>query len=318
MIIRINSVAGRDEGAVERVATEDGRRPLDTSRGMVSMGRSPTFPFPQWVADDAYRTVFFDEGQGRTLVFVHGMGGNVTHWEYVLPELARGRRVAGLDLIGFGASRKPNVDYTIERMSDHLLSFLADRGIRKATLVGHSMGGTVAVMTALRRPDIVEGLALVGAAGLAPFPAWMRWGSHLVLHDRLLYPLLRHGYDWILDNVFVDPPQTNECVRHFRKDTLEDVSGIVPHLRDFARVGASASRSIVHLDLSNRLHELEMPVLAVWGEEDRLVRLPGVRDALDRIPRLRRLFLPRTGHMAMIERPGETIAEIERFLGDPP
>lgn len=295
-----------------------GPRRLDESRGLASMGRSPTFPLAQWVDDDPYATAYFDEGRGRTLVFVHGLGGNVTHFEYVLGPLGRGRRVAGLDLVGFGASAKPFVNYSVERLSDHLLAFLDRRGIRKATLVGHSMGGTVCLATALRRPDVVEGLVMIGAAGIAPFPLWMRLGSRLVLHRELLYPALRYGYDWVLDNVFVDSVDENPNVRHFRIATLEDVAGAIPHLREFARVSESACRDLVQRDYSDLVPGMRAPVLAIWGEADRLVRLPGVADVLDRFPRLRTLFLPRTGHMPMIERPRQVIEAVERFLADPP
>ncbi len=55
--------------------------PLDQSAGFLGVGRSLTFPFPQWRARDGHRTVFFDEGRGPAQVFVHGLGGKATHWE---------------------------------------------------------------------------------------------------------------------------------------------------------------------------------------------------------------------------------------------
>ena len=141
--------------------------PLDQSE-FLGMGRSLTFPFPQWRDHDEYRTVFFDEGWGRTLVFVHGVGGNATHFEFVARSLARHHRVVGLDLVGQGWSSKPrNARYTIDLLSDHLLDFLDRRGIERATLVGHSLGGAVCLDAALRRPGLVDGLVLMCAAGVA-------------------------------------------------------------------------------------------------------------------------------------------------------
>ncbi|MBM4395631.1 MAG: alpha/beta fold hydrolase [Deltaproteobacteria bacterium] len=296
------------------MATRNPER-LDDTCGPVSMGRSPTFPFAQWRGWDEHRTVYFDEGRGPALVFVHGLGGNVTHWEFVARELARDHRVIGLDLVGFGATRKPWVDYTVDMLRDHLLEFLASRGIRRATLLGHSMGGTVCLAAALARPDLVEGLVLVGAAGLGPLPGWMKVAGALMLRRRPLFHALLHVHGFILDNVFVDRPEVNPYVRHFRGASLQDAPGF-PHLRDFARVSCSICRDILGRDYSPHLPELSMPVLAIWGEADRLVAFPSVKAALTRIPRLRAFGMAQTGHMPMIERPPLVTGMVRDFLAE--
>lgn len=290
---------------------------LDESHGMVSMGRSPTFPFTQWRAEDAAHTVFFDEGQGPAVVLVHGMGGNITHWEFVARELVKKHRVVGLDLVGFGASDKPHRTYDIDVLRDHLLGVLDEIGIDKATLIGHSMGGTVSLATALARPQLVERLVLIGAAGLAPMPRWMRYGAPLVMHERLLFFLLQHLYNFILDHVFVDGIDVNPGVRHFRQASLRDDPGY-PNLRDFARVSTTLCLDIVRRNYCARLGRLQMPVLAIWGDADQLVGLPGVSDALRRIPRVRTVIIGRCGHMPMIERHHEVLRHLERFFNDPP
>ena len=308
-------------GPRSRRRRDAGREPLDTSRGSVSMGRSPTFPFAQWRAPDRYRTVYFDEGTGPALIFVHGLGGNVTHFEHLLPDLARDHRIVGLDLVGFGASAKPDRRYDVDFLVEHLLTFLAERGVERTTLVGHSMGGTICLAAALSRPEMVEALVLIGAACLAPLPRWIRLGSRLVLHAQVLNPVLKRSYDRILDNVFVDSPEANPYVRNFRVASLADEPGmphLLPHLRDFARVSASVCRDLVQRDYSSRLHELKMPVLALWGDSDKLVTAPSVAEALTRIPRLRRAVIPRAGHLPMVERPAEVLDQIRAFLTNPP
>ena len=300
------------EPTFARPRAGDHRTRLDESHGMVSVGRSTTFPFAQWVASDVWRTVYFDEGEGRPLVLVHGLGGNITHWEYVVEKLARQHRVIGLDLAGFGATQRPNLSYTIELLSDHLIAFIEDRGLQRVTLVGHSLGGAVCIAAALKRPDLFDGLAMIGAAGLAPLPLWMRWGSHLVLHRGLMLPVLPLMANWILDNVFVESTKENPYVRHFRQSSLR--LGGFTHLLDFVRVSASVCKDVVHTNYSDRLHELKLPVLAIWGGADRLVALPGVAAALGNIANLTCEVLPRTGHMPMIERPREVLALLEKFL----
>ncbi|MGI5861404.1 MAG: alpha/beta fold hydrolase [Myxococcales bacterium] len=282
-----------------------------------SIGRSPSFPFAQRRAYDPYRTVYFDEGSGPPLVFVHGLGGNVTHFEFVARELANDHRVAGLDLVGFGASAKPRVRYEIELLRDHLLAFLEERDLRGAVVVGHSLGGAVAVAAALERPDLMKGLVLLGAAGLAPLPWWMRLSAPLLLWELPLFYLLQLTAGLILDQVFVDSPEENPYVRHFRQASMQDRSGF-PNLRDFARVSTTAVRALIRSDFSGRLQSLSVPVLALWGDSDKLVALPGVRESIERLPRSRLVVLERCGHLSMIERPREVVAEVRRFLADPP
>jgi pimeloyl-ACP methyl ester carboxylesterase len=290
---------------------------LDDRDGYLGLGRSHTFPFPQYRDDDKHATVFFDEGEGRTLVFVHGLGANATHWELIVNELVDDHRVAGLDLVGLGWSRKPRVPYTVDLLRDHLLSFLARRGIRRATLVGHSMGGAVCLAAAVKRPDLVEGLVLMCAAGVAPLPRWMRTLGPHVLHRGLLFPMLGLGAAFILNNVFVDRPDENPHVRWFHESSLHDEPSRA-NLYDFARVSESLCADVIGRDYSAHFPSIKIPVLALWGDADKLSAIPSVLRALGGLPRLRTVMLRRTGHLPMVERPDETLFHLKRFLENPP
>ncbi len=285
---------------------------LDVSRGYGGMGRSHTFPFPEYRARDQHRTVFFDAGEGHPIVFVHGMGGNATHFEHVARQLVERHRVIGLDLVGFGWSAKPERRYSLELLRDHLLSFVDRRGLDRFTLVGHSMGGAVALAAALARPGQIDSLALLCAAGLAPLPRWMRVGSKLFVRRQLLYPMLRYGADVIVRNVFVDSPTQNKYVQWFRDTALHDAPG-APNLRAFARVCETLAPLVAQSDYSSQLSHLPMPVLAIWGDGDKLTLLPKVLSAMDQIPRVRSVVL-RSGHLPMIERPKETAFQLERLI----
>jgi pimeloyl-ACP methyl ester carboxylesterase len=299
------------------VSAPDGAELLDVSGQFLGLGRSLTIPFPQWRARDRYRTVFFDEGEGRTLVFVHGLGGNATHWELMARELVPRYRVVGLDLVGFGWSQKPDVPYTVELLRDHLLDFLDMRRIRRATLIGHSLGGAVCLSAALENPAKVESLVTVCGAGLAPLPLWMRLGARVILHQNLLYFLFLQGFDIILDNVFVDHKENNEQIRWFRQASLRDAPGN-PNLKDFARVSETLCRDVVQKDYSDRFSSLSIPVLTMLGDHDKLTSFPSVLRKLSGFRRIRTVVLNRCGHLPMIERPQETLFHLERFLNSPP
>lgn len=290
---------------------------LDESRGMLGMGRSLTFPFRQWRARDEYRTVYFDEGQGHPIVFVHGLGANATHFEFVARDMVRHHRVAGLDLVGCGWSRKPERPYTINLLRDHLLDFLDRRGIGHATLVGHSLGGAVCIAAALARPGQFHSLALLCAAGVAPLPGWMRAAAPVFLRPKVLLPTLALGCRFIVNNVFVDGPKENPHVRWFHRSAMRDEL-TVPNLRDFVRVCETLCQDVVDNDFASRLSSLHLPVLALWGDTDKLTCRSAVLENLDRIQRIRTVILKRCGHMPMIEHPRQTVAQLERLVEHPP
>jgi pimeloyl-ACP methyl ester carboxylesterase len=290
--------------------------PLDESV-FLGMGRSLSFPFPQWRDTDRYRTVFFDEGEGHAVVFVHGLGANFTHFEHVAAPLARDFRVVGIDLVGCGWSRKPDVRYSIDLLRDHLLSFLDRRGIGRATLVGHSLGGAVCLAAALARPGLADGIVLICAAGVARLPRYMRTAAPFMLRRQVLYPFLSLGFNFILKNVFVDNERDNEYVRWFHRSALRDAPGN-PNLRDFARVCETLCPDVARRDYSPRFPTLPAPVLGIWGDHDKLTSIGPVLMNLGRIPRVRTVVIPRAGHMPMVERPEETLFHLERFLESPP
>lgn len=317
----------RGPGASARATAEPPRRdararwsfaePLDESSGFQGLGRSHTFPFPQWRDNDEHRTVFFDEGRGHPIVFIHGLGGNATHFEFIARELVRHHRVVGLDLVGCGWSLKPERNYTIDLLRDHLLDFLDRRGIGNATLVGHSLGGAVGMAAALERPGQFESLVLMCAAGVAPLPTWMRAAAPLFLRPQVLLPTLTLGADFIVNNVFVDRADRNPYVRWFRDSAMRDGPGH-PNLRAFVRVCETLCKDVAARDYSERLSSLHLPVLALWGDSDKLTCRSRVLRNLGHIRRIRTVIVPRCGHMPMIERPKETLGQLRRFLESPP
>lgn len=296
---------------------KEGLELLDQSNMCLGIGRSANFHFPQWRDNDPLRTVFFDEGRGFPIVFVHGLGANATHWEHLVNGLVGKYRVLGLDMAGCGWNLKPRMEYTVDFLTDHLMDFLDRRGIEKCVLVGHSLGGMICLGATLRQPERVEGLGLVGAAGVAPLPRWMKVAGPIFLREDLLFKTLSLGAEFILKNVFVDGPEENPLVKAFFKSSMRDAPGY-PNLRDFARVCASLCRDVVCRDFSERLHELDVPVLGLWGEADKLTPIPSILKNLGKIPRVRTVILKGCGHMPMVEKPFETLYHVQRFIEAPP
>jgi len=290
------------------------RDPLDLTLAL-GTGRSERFPFPQWRARDRFRTVYFDVGAGPPLVLVHGLGGNATHWELVAGALAEQHRVVALDLVGCGWSAKPDRDYSVALLRHHLLQFCDDHDLAGATLVGHSLGGAVCAAAALRRPGHFRSLALVCPAGLVPTQRLLRLATTAVLRRRLLYPYFRYASTMALQSWFVDRARDNPDVRWFLDSTVQDATG-GENLKAMSRVTESLVPDLLRGETGRGLEALDLPVLAMLTEADRLTNTRQARRALDRIPRVRRVTVPACGHLPFVERPAQFLAHLRRFISD--
>jgi pimeloyl-ACP methyl ester carboxylesterase len=233
------------------------------------------------------------------VIFVHGLGGNLTHWQFVAPALAGTHRVLGLDLPGFGESLRPEAPYRYDRMAEAVLSLMDRRGVAGATVVGHSFGGAVATQLALDHPDRVRGIVLVNPAGYHRFPLWMRAGSHVALHPAVLVPSLFLSVYWILENVCrADRPE----VHAFRRSATK-LRGGYKFLDDLAYAAHSLRPDLVGRHFLDRLGDLRLPVHLVWGGDDRLLPASDGREAASRMPDARVTVLPGVGHMPIFEAP---------------
>src|SRR5690242_1116691 len=115
-----------------------------------------------------YRRAFVRAGSGPPLVLLHGIGNSAQTWAGVLDELAAHHTVIAPDLLGHGDSDKPRGDYSIGAYANGVRDLLAVLDVERATVVGHSLGGGIAMQFAYQFPEFVERLVLVGSGGLGP------------------------------------------------------------------------------------------------------------------------------------------------------
>ena len=125
------------------------------------------------VSAHSIRTNHLEAGTGDPVVLVHGSGPGVSayaNWRLTMPALAGGLRVLAPDLVGFGfTERPPGIEYGLRTWTDQLLGFLDALGLEKASIVGNSFGGAIALSLADRHPERVDRLVLMGSVGV-PFP----------------------------------------------------------------------------------------------------------------------------------------------------
>jgi pimeloyl-ACP methyl ester carboxylesterase len=251
---------------------------------------------PLFRTHEGVRLRYREAGAARTdsppLLFIHGAGASSAVWLGTLHRLARSRRGVALDLPGHG--RSEGKVSTIAEMRDAVGLAAATLCLGRSVLVGHSMGGLVALAAALEWPEKVAGLVLVGSAARLgvgePFlrvvrDEWARWPTFLA----------EGAYS----------PETPADVRR-RGAGIACAASQEQTLADYVALG--------QVDLRPRLAELRVPTLVVHGAHDVMALPKWGAAAAASIPGARLVELPRCGHMPMHEQP-EALAEALRDFG---
>jgi pimeloyl-ACP methyl ester carboxylesterase len=268
------------------------------------------FPFAtKHVETASGRIACFDEGTGPVIVFVHGLGGDYTHFEHIAPAFADRYRVIGVDMPGAGDSHKPRKPVSIRHYATVLLDLLTTLGIQEATLVGHSAGGLVCATTALMAPDRVDQLVLINSAGFRQYTLPIRMAARVVMRRPIIDVLLLASAYSILKYVFQD---SNDFTRKFAEDNIHRPRDA--RLRDIAKVMQDLIPDLMNATLAQNAHKLGVPTLLIWGKQDRLAPIGAVRRAAAQLRWGRLEVLDGCGHMPLIEKPGEVIALLRRFF----
>jgi len=262
---------------------------------------SSGIPVPRTVRIRDGRTVAYAaEGEGReAAVLVHGFGGDRLSWMLVQPRLAdRGLRTVALDLPGHGASDKAVGRGDYAAFADAVLAAMDALGIAVAHLVGHSMGGGVAVAAALAAPERVRSLTLVAPAGLGS-RGDMAFLEEFVGLDRReqVRPLLSK----VLTDVRLVGRQVEDMVVAYKR-----TPGVAEALRTVADA-LFLPDGTPRVSVRDRLDELRMPVRMVWGEADPIVPVE-TADGLPATMAVRRI--PGMGHAPHLEAPAVVVAAV--------
>lgn len=240
-----------------------------------------------------------DSGSGPAVVFIHGIGASAYSWRQQLgPVVAAGYRVVAIDLPGFGYSDKPRAGYHNADFVRVVTALLDTLRIDPVILVGHSMGGEVAAELALANASRVQGLVLVGAAGMGTrAPAALRFAR------------------WPIVGWFVTPFAGRDMVARQLRSTYADPSLVsdaqidqyYAPLRERGAVGAfrRTLRRFRFDTLGPHLRRIQAPTLLVWGATDVWIPVAlGRRMALE-LPSGALVVIPDAGHNVMEERPDE-------------
>lgn len=264
------------------------------------------------------RSVTFAEaGEGPVLLLIHGMGGTFENWQEVVEPLSRHHKVIAPDLPGHGASGPGGGDYSIGAFAAGLRDLLFALEHKRATVVGHSLGGGIAMQFAYQFPEMVERLVLVSSGGLGPevspiLRAATLPGADLFINatatiGQKVVPPLARGLAMVGLRPSAD---LHEVVRGFGS-----LSDPVRRTAFLCTVRAVIGTGGQRVDASDRLYLAKaMPVLIVWGADDSIIPVRHGEDAHDHIPGSRLEIFGGVGHMPQIETPLRFVTTLEKFL----
>jgi pimeloyl-ACP methyl ester carboxylesterase len=265
-----------------------------------------------------HRVIYRIAGSGPPVVLIHGMVNSSRHWEQVALHLAEDHTVIAPDLIGHGDSATPRGDYSLGAHAAWIRDLLAVLGVQRASLVGHSLGGGVALQFFYQFPQRTERLALVSSGGLghevspllrtAALPGASALLS-LAAHRRVLDGL-RHAGGRMRERGWRNGIYVQAVARALRP--LEEPGAREAFLHTLRAVIDVRGQRVSARD---RLYLLEaMPTLIVWGERDNTIPLAHGREAHAAIPGSRFETLPRAAHFPHLEDPDGLAAVLRDFL----
>ena len=257
-------------------------------------------------------------GSGPVIVMVHGITSTSATWANVLPYLAEHFTVIAPDLLGHGQSAKPRGDYSLGAYASGIRDLMVALGHQRATFVGHSLGGGVAMQLAYQFPEHCERLVLVSSGGLGrDITALLRAAS--LPGSELVLPLL------VNDQLLGAGRVVGRALGRLGLRVHTDVGEV---LRGHASLSDGATRSaflhtlrgIVDLrgqrvDASDRLYLAQaLPFLLVWGERDPIIPVEHARTAHRLVPGSRLEIFPNAGHFPHLDDPLRFVRLLTDFM----
>ena len=259
-----------------------------------------------------------DEGdpEGTPIVLIHCFTCSMRWWDELAPLLAENHRVVRVDLLGHGGSEKPKGGYGMEEQARGVAEALAELNVEHATVVGHSLGGTIAVALAAQSPELVDGLVDIDQApdnsyGELGFSA--RLGFVPVI-GQALNRLVQIGPSSAVRDQYKDhfAPGFNIASGFENPDQVVDDLRAMTYT-SFVKSADAEDGYSSDKALTERLTELGIPVLVIFGAEDQIYDAESAIDAFRKVPGAQTALIRGAGHSPNVEKPDEVASLILRF-----
>lgn len=271
-------------------------------------------PPSQFVMIDRMNVHLRDEGprdDALPIVLLHGTSASLHTWDGWVAALSKERRVIRFDLPGFGLTG-PNAegDYRVERYAQFVFATMDKLGVERAVIGGNSLGGHVALMAALTKPERVAKLILVDATGYPLEPASIPIGFKLsrvpIVNQIARVALPRRIIEVSVRNVYGDPSRvTPEIVDRYYELTLREGN---------RRALGQRVRLVMDDAITERIPTIKLPTLILWGAKDQLVPVAAAKRFAQDIAGSELVIFDDLGHVPHEEDPVKTVDAVQKFL----
>jgi len=265
------------------------------------------------------RIAYVDEGKGdKTLLFIHGLANYALVWKKNIDYLKQFYRCIAIDLPGNGLSDKNEHPYSMQFFAKSVADFIEVLKLKNVTIVGHSMGGQVAMTTLINYPGCAQSLVLCAPAGFEHF-------SHL---DKAIYTKAIHLFDFISSD--------EQALRHviessfYRNQSqgesiVAELTGLMKtyKLNTYRKMVEACINAMLDEPVYDKLDAIKLPVLVIYGSNDALIPNKMIhhtttehlaKEAVKKFPDATLILLPDCGHFVMWEKATEVNKEIIGFL----
>jgi pyruvate dehydrogenase E2 component (dihydrolipoamide acetyltransferase) len=250
-----------------------------------------------------FRYLALGAGEGPPIVFIHGFGGDLNNWQFNQEAFAESHATYAVDLPGHGGSSKDlgGGHVHVGALATAVVDFLDAKEIRQAHLVGHSLGGAVALDLALNHAERVASATVICSAGLGP-------EINMAYIDGFMQAKRRKQLQPVLEMLVADPAMVSremiEDVLKFKR--LDGVETALNRIIDDTFAGGHQA-----LDLRSRLGELSVPVQVIWGRQDQILPVSHAEGLPSTVPVY---VFDDAGHMAHMEKAAEINQQIRDFI----
>ena len=255
------------------------------------------------------RIVFAEQGSGPHLVLLHGMFGDHLDWDPVMKPLSLHFHVVAVDLPGFGASSKPMVEYSVDFFLEALHALFAALKLDRVLLVGHSFGGQLAVLYALRHPAQVKKLLLVNSGGFRRISHDEREQTLHAFSESNL-----RSMNWIAIQYLFAPAFAHESAEKTRYLERQTSRLNTPDYRAYAHAIAQAIEVSLTTYVLDKLKEIICPTLLLWGDRDPLCPVEQARSGLNELRSGQLQILSGCGHIPQLDSPRDFSTSAISFL----
>ena len=278
-------------------------------------------PVKKLLLTDGSQLAYVEKGKGKPIIFIHGLGGNISHWLKNIDNLSNKYRCIAIDLPGYGYSTDAN------KTSDDQLAFYTDAifqlsnklFLKNIALAGHSMGGQIAVVAGLKYPQLFTRLILINPAGLETFTE----NEKTLLTNFSTKAFFKNQDEATIrknfKNNFFEQPADAENLIGYRLQLIK-----CPQFENYTGTIVKGIQGMLTHPIKNNLKEVKQKVLLVVGENDNLIpnallhpklkQADIIKIATENIKSISLTIIPQAGHMLPYEKPAELNSSIIKFL----